>query len=168
MENTSNKRYKKMLKYLLIALILCIVFINLMIISIQDGHYRHIVMIVMLNITASITTVLGFMTVYRHGISGSHGKSYLFLTIGISLWFCADLYIMYSYFVMGINEDLQISLSDALWLTGYLFLSLHLISIIRSIGIKNLSKTISILSIVVVGFIIANLIGTFYFFTNDY
>ena len=167
LDNTGNKRYKKMLHYLLITLILCIVSINSMIISIQDLHYRHTVMIVVLNITASIATVLGFITVYRHGLSGSHGKSYLFLTIGISLWFCADLYIMYSYFVMGVNEDLQISLSDALWLTGYLFLSLHLISIMRSVGIKNLSKTISIISIVVVGFIIANLIGTSYFSMNS-
>jgi len=124
-------------------------------------------MIVVLNITASIATALGFITVYRHGLSGSHGKSFLFLTIGISLWFCADLYIMYSYFVMGIYEDLQITWSDALWLTGYLFLSLHLISIIRSIGIKNLSKTISIISVVVVGFIIANLIDTSYFSINS-
>ena len=167
LDNTGNKNYKKMLKYLLITLILSIVFINSMIISIQDPHYRHIVMIVVLNITASIATALGFITVYRHGLSGSHGKSFLFLTIGISLWFCADLYIMYSYFVMGIYEDLQITWSDALWLTGYLFLSLHLISIIRSIGIKNLSKTISIISVVVVGFIIANLIDTSYFSINS-
>jgi len=167
LDNIGNKRYKKMLHYLLITLILCIVSINSIIISIQDLHYRHTVMIVVLNITASIATVLGFITVYRHGLSGSHGKSYLFLTIGISLWFCADLYMMYSYFVMGVNEDLQISLSDALWLTGYLFLSLHLISIMRSVGIKNLSKTISIISIVVVGFIIANLIGTSYFSMNS-
>ncbi len=166
MTNNSNKIYKKMLKYLIIALIVSIVFINSMIISIQDLHYRHTAMIIMLNITASIATVLGLITVYRHGINGSHGKSYLFLTIGISLWFCADLYIMYSYFVLGIDEDLQISISDTLWLSGYLFLSLHLLSVIRSIGIKNLSKTISILSIVVVGFIIANLIGTFYFSIN--
>ena len=166
LDNTGNKRYKKMLQYLLVTLIFSIVFINSMIISIQDMHFRHTVMIVVLNIAALIATVLGFITIYRHGLSGSHGKSYLFLTIGISLWFCADLYMMHSYFVMGVNEDLQISLSDALWLTGYLFLSLHLISIIRSIGIKNLSKTISIISIVVVGFIIANLIGTSYFSMN--
>ena len=95
-DNTSNKRYKKMLKYLIIALIGSIVFINSMIISIQDIHYKHTIMIVVLNITASIATIIGFITVYRHGTSGSHGKSYLFLTIGISLWFCADLYIMYS------------------------------------------------------------------------
>ena len=96
LDNTGNKRYKKMLNYLLITLILSIVFINSMIISIQDPHYRHIVMIVVLNITASIATVLGFITVYRHGLSGSHGKSFLFLTIGISLWFCADLYRIFT------------------------------------------------------------------------
>src|SRR5919202_544699 len=121
MNNNSNKRYKKMLKYLVIALIASIVFINSMIISIQNIHYKHTIMIVVLNIAASIATIFGFITVYRHGIKGSHGKSYLFLTIGISLWFCADLYIIYSYFVMGIDENLQISLSDTLWLTGYLF-----------------------------------------------
>jgi hypothetical protein len=178
----NNNRYKKTLKYFVIALILCIVFINSMIISIPDSHYKHTVMVAVLNTSAAIATALGFITVSRHGISGSHGKSYLFLTIGILLWFCADLHMMYfdfelnidedmhitySHFEMGVNEDLDISISDALWLSGYLFLGLHLFSVIRSIGIKNLSKTISVISVVVVGFIIANLVG-YYFLGNNY
>ncbi|MGN6560092.1 MAG: hypothetical protein ACTHJ2_06155 [Candidatus Nitrosocosmicus sp.] len=124
-------------------------------------------MIIILNITASIATGLGIITIFRHGIEGSHGKSYLFLTVGISLWFGADLYLMYSYFITGIDDYLQITIADAFWLIGYLFLSLHLVSIIKSIGIKRLSKTISILSIVIVGFIIANLIDYAYSFSND-
>jgi hypothetical protein len=167
MDVNNNKRYKRMLTYLIISIILCIVIVNLVIISIDDMHYKHEIMIIVLNVTASIATSLGIITIFRHGIGGDHGKSYLFLTIGISLWFGADLYLMYSYFVMGIDDYIQITIADALWLTGYLFLSLHLVSMIRSIGIKNLSKTISILSIVITGFIIANLIGSAYSITND-
>lgn len=163
----SNKRYKKILKYLIITLILCIISINSVIISVQDLHYRHEIMIITLNATAFIATSFGIITIFRHGIGGSHGKSYLFLTVGILLWFSADLYLMYSYFTIGVDDYIQITIADALWLVGYLFLSLHLVSVIKSIGIRNLSKTISILSIVIVGFIIANLVGSAYSFTNN-
>lgn len=163
-----NKRYHKMLNYLIISLILCIIIVNSIIISIQDMHYKHEIMIIALNVTASIATGLGIITVFRHGIGGNHGRSYLFLTIGISLWFGADLYMMYSFFVMGVDDYIQITVADALWLIGYLFFSLHLFSVIRSVDIKkNQSKTISILSIVIVGFIIANLISSAYYFTNE-
>lgn len=166
--NMDNKRYHKMLNYLIISLILCIIIVNSIIISIQDMHYKHEIMIIALNVTASIATGLGIITVFRHGIGGNHGKSYLFLTFGISLWFGADFYLMYSFFVMGIDDYIQITIADALWLIGYLFLSLHLFSVIRSVDIKkNQSKTISILSIVIVGFIIANLISSAYYFTNE-
>jgi hypothetical protein len=166
-DTNRNKRYRKMLTYLIVSLSLCIITVNSIIISIQDLHYKHEIMIIILNITASIATGLGIITIFRHGIEGSHGKSYLFLTVGISLWFGADLYLMYSYFITGIDDYLQITIADAFWLIGYLFLSLHLVSIIKSIGIKKLSKTISILSIVIVGFIIANLIDYAYSFSNN-
>lgn len=163
----SNKRYKKILKYLIITLIMCIITLNSVIISAQDLHYRHEIMMIALNATAFVATSLGIITIFRYGIGGSHGKSYLFLTIGILLWFCADLYLMYSYFTIGVDDYIQITIVDALWLVGYLFLSLHLVSVIKSIGIRNLSKTISILSMVIVGFIIANLVVSAYSFTSN-
>ena len=155
----NNAGYKNLIKYLIIFLLSSITIINLIIITIPDEHYKHAITIITLNVTAVITTILGFVTVYRYGIKGNHERSYLFLTIGISLWFFADLFILYSYFVLGIDENEQISISDALWLTGYLFLVLHLTLVIRTIKIRSFSKTIGILSIIVTLFIIANILG---------
>ncbi len=161
--------HKKIVKYLLILLILSIAAINLIIISIPNEHYKHTITIITLNVTAAITTILGFVTVYKKGIKANHERSYLLLTLGISLWFSADLFIMYSYFVLGIDEIEQISISDLLWLTGYIFLIFHLILVIRTIKIRSYYKTVGILLIIVILFIIANLIGVIPYnsFTNN-
>jgi tetrahydromethanopterin S-methyltransferase subunit C len=156
--NNNNQEYRNIVKYLVILLLSSITIINLIIITIPDEHNKHTITIITLNATAVITTILGFITVYRYGIKGNHERSYLFLTIGISLWFFADLFILYSYFILGIDEIEQISISDALWLTGYLFLVLHLTLVIRTIKIRSFSKTIGILSMIVILFIIANLL----------
>lgn len=134
---SNNKEHKKLVKYLVILLISNIAIINLVIISIPDEHYKHTTTIIILNATAAIATSLGFITVYRNGIKGNHERSYLFLTVGISLWFFADLFIMYSYFVLNIDEIEEISIADALWLTGYIFLIIHLLIVIRTIEIRN-------------------------------
>ena len=46
-----------------------------------------------------------------------------------------------------------------LWLSGYLFLIFHLISIIRTIRIRNLSVTLTIISAVIIGFVIVNFVS---------
>ncbi len=166
---SNNIEHKKIVKYLLILLITSIAIINFIIISIPNEHYKHTITVIILNVTAAITTILGFVTVYRNGIKANHERSYLFLTLGISLWFSADLFIMYSYFVLDIDEIEQISISDVLWLTRYLFLIFHLILVIRTIKIRSYSKTVGILLIIVILFIIANLIGIIPYnsFTNN-
>jgi len=155
--NESN--YKKTLKYLIILIVSSIIAVDLFIVLIPDAHTQHAIAIISLNITGATATGLGVIAVLRHGISGSHGKSYLFLTIGIALWFAADLGIMYSYFVLNVDEFKQITLLDMLWLGGYLFLIFHLISIIRTIRIRNLSITLTIISAVIIGFVIVNLVS---------
>lgn len=72
-----------------------IIIVDLFIVLIPDEHSQHAIAIIILNITGATATGLGVIAVVRHGISGSHGKSYLFLTIGIALWFAADVGIMY-------------------------------------------------------------------------
>ncbi len=154
---TNNTRYKKILKYLVIILFFSIVITNLIIVLSND-HERHFIIVIALNISAAFATSLGIIAIYRHRLIGSHGKSYLFLTLGIILWFCADLNLLFLYFINGIAEQKQISISDVFWLSGYVFLSLHLISVMRTIQIKKKSKTISILLIIVISFVIINLI----------
>jgi hypothetical protein len=155
--NESN--YKKTLKYLIILIVSSIIVVDLFIVLIPGKHLQHAIAIISLNITGATATGLGIIAVLRHGISGHHGKSYLFLTIGIALWFAADLGIMYSYFVLNVDEFKQITLLDVLWLGGYIFLIFHLISIIRTIRIRNLSITLTIISAVIIGFVIVNLVS---------
>ena len=156
-EAKDNQRYKKTLLYLIVFLLSSAVFTSLMIMLPYESE-RHTIAITALNIAAAVATSLGMISIYRYRLNGSHANSYLFLTLGITLWFCADLNLLYLYFADGITEQKQISISDIFWLTGYAFLSLHLISVIRTIHIKNTSKTITIILIFVIGFIIINLV----------
>jgi hypothetical protein len=149
--------YKKTLKYLIVILFFSTILISLGI-MLSNEHYRHSIIYITLNIAAGFATVLGMIALYRHKIIGSHGKSYLFLTLGIALWFFADLNLLYLYFFNGIEEQKQITISDIFWIGGYIFLSLHLISVIRTISIKKISKTIAISLVIVVIFLIFNLI----------
>lgn len=154
---TNEVDYKGVLKYLVIFMLCSILVIDVSIALIPDAHIQHGFAIISLNTAAAITTILAIIAVLRHGLGGKHGKSYLFLTIGIALWFVADAGILYSYFVMHIDEFKKITILDSFWLAGYVFLTLHLISIIKTIKIKKRSITASILLAVVVGFIIVNI-----------
>ncbi|HET6590086.1 MAG TPA: hypothetical protein VFG45_07990 [Candidatus Nitrosocosmicus sp.] len=154
---TNEADYKRVLKYLVIFMVCSILVVDVSIALIPDAHIQHGFAIISLNTAAAITTILAIIAVLRHGLGGKHGKSYLFLTIGIALWFVADAGILYSYFVMQIDEFKKITILDSFWLAGYVFLTLHLISIIKTIKIKKRSITASILLAVVVGFIIVNI-----------
>src|ERR1041384_1348069 len=96
--------YKRTLKYLVISMACGILIVDLSIALIPDAHIQHGFAILSLNIVAAMTTILGVIAVLRHGLGGKHGKSYLFLTIGIALWFIADAGILYSYFVIHVDE----------------------------------------------------------------
>jgi hypothetical protein len=69
------------------------------------------------------------------GVQGthSHGRSYLFLTLGIISWFAADLTLAYYYFALGIEQQILVSVTDVLWFIGYLFLAAHLFTVLRFI-----------------------------------
>ncbi|VFJ13361.1 hypothetical protein [Candidatus Nitrosocosmicus franklandus] len=156
---SNETRYNKTLKYLILSIVSSILIIDLTILSIPDAHLQHSVAIVSLNIAAIMATALGIIAVSRHGLGGNHGKSYLFVTVGIALWFLADLGILYAYFVLKVDEFKQISLLDVFWLLGYVFLVLHLVSIIKTIRIRNHTITLTILSGVVIGFVILNIVN---------
>ena len=106
-----------------------------------------------LNITAAIASSLGIIVVYRHGVHGVHGRSYLFLTLGIISWFAADLTLAYYYFVLGIEEQILVSATDVLWFIGYLFLAAHLLTVLRFIRNRIKLMTIILTSIVSLLFI---------------
>ena len=77
---------------------------------------------------------LGIIAIYRYGVQGTHGRSYLFLTfVGLSFRFSADAAELYYYVVEGHEEQKLVSISDWLWFAGYGFLSAHLFTVISSI-----------------------------------
>jgi hypothetical protein len=167
-EPINNLLYKKTLKYLVVTLFFSTVITTLIVILAND-HDRHSIIVIILNIAAAFATSLGMIAIFRYRLNESHGKSYLFLTLGIVLWFFADLNLLYLYFVEGIVEQKQISISDVFWFSGYVFLSLHLVSVMRTIHIKKISKTLAILLVIVIIFVIVNLINssTHSLFIND-
>ena len=83
-----------------------------------------------------------FILILIYGIHGLHGKSHLFLALGIISWFSADFTLLYNYYALGIEEQRLVTITDALWFAGYGFLALHLFIVIRSLHIKIKSKVV--------------------------
>jgi hypothetical protein len=125
----------------------------------SESHNKHSISLCILNITAVTASLLGIITICRYGIHGLHGKSYLFLTLGLIFWFSADFTLLYDYHELGIKEQRLVTTTDALWFTGYGFLALHLFIIIRSLHIKIKSKVVILVSIITALFISYNLVN---------
>lgn len=150
---------RKTLGYFILAIISSIVAGNSIIIF-SDSHNRAPLTFLILNITAAIASSFGIIVVCIHGVHGAHGRSYLFLTLGIISWFAADLTLLYYYFGLGIEEEIRVSVTDVLWFIGYLFLAAHLFTVLRFIRSRIKLMTIiatSVLSLLFIAYIGLNL-----------
>ena len=127
------------------------------IIIFSDSQHKHFSTLLILNITAAIACCLGIIAVYRYGFHGIHGRSYLFLTLGLICWFSADLSLAYYYFALGIEEQILVSVTDVLWFAGYGFLALHLFTVLNYIRSKINLSTVVITSFATVLFISYNI-----------
>lgn len=136
-----------------------IVTTNLIVVSLlsyfPSQHYS--ITVVALNVTACIASAAGIITVCRYGFYGVHGQSLLFLTLGIIGWFLADLTLAYGHFVFHFEEEqsLVVSYGDLFWIIGYVFLSLHLFSVLRLIHRTQIHALTVIVVIVICGLSIA-------------
>ena len=139
-------------------MVIAIVIANVIVIY-SEEHGKHSISLWILNITAATASILGIIAICRYGIHGLHGKSYLFLALGIITWFFADFTLLYIYYALGIEEQRLVTITDALWFAGYGFLALHLFTVIRSLHIRIKSKLIIIISIITVIFISYNLVN---------
>src|SRR5919199_1926690 len=149
--------HKSTLSILILAIIVSVVFANYIIIT-SDQHNRHATALWAMNITAAIASSLGIVAVYRHGVCGLHGKSYLFLTLGLISWFSADLALLYYYYAMGIEEQKFVTVSDGLWFIGYGFLSLHLFTIIKSLQRSSDTNNVINRKFVIIGSLIVAIV----------
>jgi hypothetical protein len=143
------------LTYFISAIIISAIIANSIII-LSDSLNKRSSTILILNITAAIASSLGMIAVYRHGLHGIHGKSYLFLTLGLICWLSADLSLAYYYFALGIEEQILVSVTDVLWFAGYAFLALHLFTVLSYICSKINLSTVIIASIATLLFITYN------------
>jgi hypothetical protein len=148
-------QHKITLTYFISAIIISAIIANSIII-LSDSLNKRSSTILILNITAAIASSLGMIAVYRHGLHGIHGKSYLFLTLGLICWLSADLSLAYYYFALGIEEQILVSVTDVLWFAGYAFLALHLFTVLRYICSKINLSTVIIASIATLLFITYN------------
>ncbi|HEX7207557.1 MAG TPA: hypothetical protein VF233_05200 [Nitrososphaeraceae archaeon] len=153
-EEKENHR-KLTLKILILGIILSAIIANSVIVF-SDPHKKHSTAIWILNITAAVASSLAIIAVCRHGVHGLHGKSYLFLTLGLISWFSAELTLLYYYYALHIEEQRLISLTDGFWFAGYLFLALHLLTVLRSLRGTIKPRVVVIVSIVTVLFVIYN------------
>jgi hypothetical protein len=112
-----------------------------------DSSSKHSFTLVGLDVTASIASSLGIIASWRHKLKGHHAKSYLFLTLGLIPWLCADIALTYYYFGLGIKEHPIASIADAFWFLGYGFFAAHLFITLRSMPtrIDNNKKGIVII-----------------------
>jgi hypothetical protein len=138
-------------------MVMAITAINLTTLSLES-HNRHYFVLLTLNITAAIASTLGIISIIRYGLYGIHGKSYLFLTLGIICWFLAEFIVTY-YYVMGGEEFEAVSIVDGFWFLGYVFLSLHLFFIIKHLQRKINYKIVIIILILTILFVIYNVIS---------
>jgi len=122
-----------------------------------EPHERHSTSIWVLNITGAAASSLAIIAVCRHGARGLHGRSYLFLMLGIISWFSADLTLMYYYYALGIEDQRIVSITDAFWFTGYVFLSLHLVTILRALRSRPTLSIVALISIITLLFVIYNI-----------
>jgi hypothetical protein len=112
-----------------------------------------------LNITGAIASTLAVIAVWRHGIHGLHGKSYLFLMLGLISWFSAEFTLMYYYYILHIGEQRLVSLADGFWFAGYVFLTLHLFTVLRSLRSTIKLGIVVLASIATVLFVIFNVLN---------
>lgn len=153
-----NPEFRNTLRFFILALITASIVLNSIVIFSNDED-KHATVIWTLNISAAVATTLGIIAIYRHGLNGLHGKSFLFLTLGLASWFMADISIMYYYYFEETEVSNEFSIADVLWFAGYLFLILHLISVIKSIHTKIIPKTLVIVALFIISYIIYTIIS---------
>ena len=154
----NKTKHGSTLKYFVFSMVIAIIIANAIVIF-SEAHSKHSVSLWTLNITAATASILCIIVICRYGIHGLHGKSYLFLTLGIISWFFADFTLLYDYYALGIKEQRLVTTTDILWFAGYGFLALHLFIIVRSLHIKIKSKVVIVVSIITVFFINYNLVN---------
>jgi hypothetical protein len=79
--------------------------------------------------------------------------------LGIISWFSAEFTLLYEYYVLHIEEQKLVSLADGFWFAGYVFLALHLFTVLCSLRSTIKLGNVVLVSIVTVLFVIYNVLN---------
>jgi branched-chain amino acid transport system substrate-binding protein len=102
-----------------------------------------------ISVNAAIAASLGIFVACRHRLHGPHAKAHVALSIGLSLWLCAEVTWAIYEIVLEIMPPIP-SIADYLWLSAYGFLAYYLFSTYREFKTKlKFSKKALIISIIV-------------------
>ena len=102
-----------------------------------------------ISVNAAIAASLAIFVAYRHRFHGPHAKAHVALSIGLSLWLCADVTWAIYEIVLEIMPPVP-SIADYLWLSAYGFLAYYLFSTYREFKTKlKFSRKALIISIIV-------------------
>jgi hypothetical protein len=110
-----------MRKLVVILLIASIIITNSFIVF-SSGESRAYFYNNTINVTSAIALASSILTIYKLKLKGFYGKIYTCFSIGLALWFVAE--IMWTYYQIGLRVEVPFpSLADAFWISGYVFFS---------------------------------------------
>jgi hypothetical protein len=157
--SVSPRLHRNLVVKFCLVLAMIVIIVNTLVINFvlhfPSQHYS--ITVAALSTTAGLATIYGFVTIYRYGFRGTHGRSLLYLTIGILFWLMADLSLAYGHFVQHHEEEqsLVVSLADLYWIIGYVFFSLHLFTALRLVRRDQVHKFSVVMVVIASGSIIA-------------
>ena len=79
--------------------------------------------------------------------------------LGLICWFSAEFTLMYYYYILHIEEQRLVSLADGFWFAGYVFLALHLFTVLRSLRSTIKLGIVVLASIATVLFVVFNVLN---------
>jgi hypothetical protein len=137
------------LRYVILTLIGFIILVNSFI-FLSSISTRVVYTNVTINVTAAIALCAAIIVLARQ-IRGhsAYSKTFGFLTVGVGLWFTAE--IIWTYYQLGLGIETPFpSLADVFWLAGYAPLTYHLYRIYHTITRKIVGgDTLIVLSAIV-------------------
>ena len=145
------------LRYVILTLVSFIIFVNAFI-FLSSISTRVIYTNLTINVTAAIALCAAIIVLVRQiKVHSQYSKTFGFLTVGVGLWFTAE--IIWTYYQLGLGIETPFpSLADAFWLAGYVPLTYHLYRIYNTVTMKVTGGDMMVVMSVMVAAVLAFLL----------
>ena len=145
------------LRYVILILVGFIILVNAFI-FLSSISTRVIYTNLTINVTAVTALCATIIVLVRQiRVHSEYSKTFGFLTVGLGLWFTAE--ITWTYYQLGLGVETPFpSLADVFWLAGYVPLTYHLYRIYNTVTIKVTDRDTMIVISAIVAAILAFLL----------